>query len=130
MDRRYIKPYDQGDLIKDISHQFGEHSQQFEVLGLMAAALEEHGIAPAKANLRVHDKKDYCAGCSNNHYNTRVADENVQRHMCCWSLETAKIIPRKRVHSNDVPPWNHKPELYPDCYREPMHVFVGEKQTH
>jgi hypothetical protein len=130
MDRKYIKPYDQGDLVRDISRQFGEHSPQFEVLGLMAAELEEHGIAPVKANLQVNNKMDYCAGCYNDHYNTRVADDNVQRHMCCWSLESAKIIPRKRVHINDRPPWNHTPELYPSCYREPKYIFAREKQTY
>jgi len=124
MDRKYIKPYDQKDLKEAICNQFGDLSVQYEVFLQMAAALEEHGVAPAEAKLRVTNKVAYCDGCYNDHYNFRT------QYKYCWSLKDAKIIPRKRVHINDRPPWNHTPELYPSCYREPQYVFVREKQTH
>jgi hypothetical protein len=31
---------------------------------------------------------------------------------------------------NDRPPWNHRPEKLPDCYRVPQYVFVDADRTH
>jgi len=123
MDRRYVKAYNQEDLKKDIQGTWGKSSLQAQVFEIMEGGLEANGCRIATADLKVSNKVAYCAGCYNSIYNGEAAE-------VCWSLETANIIPRKRVHINDVPPWNHTPELYPDCYREPKYVFVGEKQTH
>ncbi len=123
MDRKYIKPYDQTDLKKDVQGTWGKDSPQAQVFEVMEGWLEANGWRMAAADLEVSNKLAYCAGCYDNMYNKKVVDG-------CWSFETSKLIPRKRVHINDVPPWNHTPELYPDCYKEPKYVFVGEKQTH
>jgi hypothetical protein len=45
------------------------------------------------------DKK-YCAGCNENFYN---GNNDLGVHVC-WCLKTAKLIKRKRVGINDVPP--------------------------
>ena len=65
----------------------------------------------------------YCVGCYNDYYN-----QSEPKH--CWGLSKARVILRKEVHINDVPPWNHTPKLLPDCYRKPKYVYVGADQTH
>ena len=71
----------------------------------------------------VEAKKAHCQGCYNDHYN--------QNHPgTCWSLGSMQVIYRKKVHINDVPPWNHEPRKFPDCYKVPKYVFVGANQTH
>jgi hypothetical protein len=42
----------------------------------------------------------------------------------CWSLDKAKLIMRKKIGMNDVPPWNHTPRFFLDCYREDGYVMV------
>ncbi len=66
------------------------------------------------------DKK-HCRGCRNNFYNGNN-DLGVNE---CWSLKDAKLIMRKEVHINDVPPWNQKAEKFPDCYHKPKFVYVA-----
>ncbi len=70
------------------------------------------------------DKK-HCEGCYNNDYNHGLGGAKE-----CWSLKEAKLIKRKRVHINQVPPWTQEAALYPNCYRVPQYVFVGENQEH
>lgn len=74
--------------------------------------------------ITIAQKKTHCAGCYNDVYN----------HGCggakqCWSLDSMKLIKRKRVHISQRPPWNQAAELLPDCYRVPQFVFVGAEQT-
>ncbi len=71
------------------------------------------------------DKRKYCQGCYNDDYNHGLGGSKV-----CWSLQSMTVIKRKRVHINDRPPWNHKPETLPNCYRVPKYVFIGANQTH
>jgi hypothetical protein len=63
----------------------------------------------------------HCSGCRNDFYNGR---QNVTGNMC-WSLEDAKLIMRKEVHINQVPPWNQKAQLIPSCYSRPQFVYVA-----
>ena len=67
-------------------------------------------------------KKSNCSGCYNNIYNGGMAEE-------CWSFKSAKMIWRKEVHIDDVPPWNQKARRFPSCYRKQRYVYVGPKQT-
>jgi len=67
-------------------------------------------------------KRARCQGCYNDHYN--------QHRDGCWSLSTMFLQRRKKVHASDVPPWKHKPGIYPSCYQQPMHVFVRKDQEH
>ena len=67
--------------------------------------------------------KSKCIGCENDFYNQRGENHP------CWSLEDAKVIKRKKVHVDQVPPWNQKAEDYPGCYHVKRYVFVGKDQT-
>lgn len=68
--------------------------------------------------------KDKCAGCDDNFYN----GNNPYDIKECWSLKTAKLIMRKRVHVDQIPPWNQKAQKYPNCYRQRGYVFVRPDQ--
>ena len=64
--------------------------------------------------------KSKCIGCYNNVYNNGLHGSTE-----CWSLKTAKVIKRKEVHINQIPPWNQNPISLPDCYRNPQYVYVS-----
>lgn len=68
----------------------------------------------------------YCMGCEDDFYNEHN-DLGVKE---CWNLRRVKLIFRKEVHINDVPPWNHTPRLRPHCYHKKQYVYVGADQTH
>ena len=55
--------------------------------------------------------KQHCNGCYNEFYNNRKQGD-------CWSLESAKLIMRKEVHIDQIPPWTQKAEKFPNCYRK------------
>ena len=65
--------------------------------------------------------KSKCSGCEDNFYN----GSNPYNVKECWCLETAKIIKRKKVGMNDVPPWTWKPQPFPSCYRQKGYVFIN-----
>lgn len=66
-----------------------------------------------------------CLGCRDNFYNGNN-HLGVQR---CWLLDTARLVRRKQVHINDVPPWWRQPVLViPDCFRQSGYVYVGKDQ--
>jgi hypothetical protein len=56
---------------------------------------------------RLIKEKSDCEGCEDNFYN----GNNPHGTKECWKFNDAKIIMRKRVHINQVPPWNQEPEL-------------------
>lgn len=69
-------------------------------------------------------KKENCNGCYNDVYN----------HGCggakeCWMFKDAKLIKRKMVHINQMPPFNQPARLFPSCYRMPQYVFMSENKT-
>lgn len=68
--------------------------------------------------------KQDCVGCEDDFYNHRTGFDGATE---CWNLKSATMKMRKRVHINDVPPWNHKPEKMPSCYRVKQYVFVDAK---
>lgn len=64
------------------------------------------------------DKK-YCKGCYNDVYN----------HGCggakeCWSFKDAKVVWRKEVHVDQVPPWKQKAKRTASCFFRPRYVYV------
>lgn len=69
------------------------------------------------------DKK-HCVGCRDNFYN----GNNNLGISECWLLKTAKLIKRKRVHMDEVPPWKAKPETLPNCYNESGYIFVAPER--
>jgi hypothetical protein len=69
------------------------------------------------------DKRKLCRGCHDEIYHNW--------HGCneCWSFADAKVVSKKMVHINDVPPWKHKPIKTLSCYHRPQYVMVDAKQT-
>jgi hypothetical protein len=70
------------------------------------------------------DKK-HCSGCRDNFYNGNN-DLGVSQ---CWSLKDAKLIMRKEVHIDQVPPWNQKAKMLPNCYHREQFVYVRPDQV-
>lgn len=66
-----------------------------------------------------------CSGCEQNFYN----GNNPYGVAECWSFKSAKIIPRKKVGMNDVPPWTWKPQPRPSCYQQKGYVFIDGDRT-
>ena len=64
-------------------------------------------------------KKSDCAGCYNNEYNHGLGGSKQ-----CWSFKTAKLIMRKEVHIDQLPPWNQEAKRLPSCYRKERYVYV------
>lgn len=75
------------------------------------------------------DKK-HCSGCRDDYYNHAPMGLNVVNgEPQCWSLKTAKLVMRKRVHISQVPPWTQPAEKLPNCYKKPQFVFVEPGRT-
>ena len=74
--------------------------------------------------LSIQVKLSHCVGCHNDVYNHGC--EGSQR---CWSLAKAKLIKRKEVHINQVPPWTQKPRLMLSCYHRPQYVYINGDRT-
>lgn len=69
--------------------------------------------------------KSHCQGCE--FYNHRTGFDGATE---CWMFKEAKLILRKRVSKNQPPPWDHKPEMYPSCYRQRDFVFFeGDRKV-
>jgi hypothetical protein len=66
------------------------------------------------------EKRKHCAGCYNDEYNYGLGGSHE-----CWSLDSMKLIKRKKVGINDVPPWTWKAKKYPACYRKTGYVFIN-----
>lgn len=62
----------------------------------------------------------HCVGCEDDFYNHQN-----KANGGCWCRTTAKIIPRKEVSINQVPPWDQKPMQLPSCYRKKGYIYVG-----
>ena len=77
------------------------------------------------AKLSEAEKLARCFGCRNNFYNG-YNDLGVTR---CWSLESAKLVMKKEVHFDQIPPWNQRAALFLSCYHKPRHVYVQPEQT-
>jgi len=71
------------------------------------------------------DKK-HCVGCRDNFYNGNN-DLGVRQ---CWSLKSAKLVMRKEVHVDQVPPWNQEARELPDCYRKPRFIYVDPSRKY
>jgi len=63
--------------------------------------------------------RKHCAGCYNDIYNHGAGGAKE-----CFSLKTAKVIFRKEVHVDQVPPWKQKARRFPDCYTKPRYCYV------
>lgn len=72
------------------------------------------------------DKLQMCVGCYNNFYN----GNNSIGVKECWHLKSARVVMRKKVHINQVPPWTQDPIKVLNCRREPQFVFVDPRHNH
>ena len=63
--------------------------------------------------------KDLCSGCYNDSYNHGLGGSKE-----CWSFESAKVVKRKKVHIDQVPPWEQEAIEVLDCRTERRFVFV------
>jgi len=63
----------------------------------------------------------HCSGCRNNFYN----GNNELGVTKCWSLPDAKLVMRKEVHINQVPPWTQRASKVLDCYHQQGYVYVA-----
>jgi hypothetical protein len=69
-------------------------------------------------------KKEKCEGCYKNVYNHGLGGANE-----CWQLSSAKLIKRKEVHIDQMPPWKQKAKLFPSCYTKQRYVYVDPSAT-
>ena len=70
-------------------------------------------------------RKSDCCGCYNNFYN----GHNPYGIETCWSLQDARLVRRKRVSVNDIPPWDWQPVvIVPHCYRESGYIHINPRQ--
>ena len=82
--------------------------------------VEASGVIP------VDERKKLCVGCYDSHYNLPGQSNTGE----CWLLKTAKVVMKKKVGINDVPPWNHAPIKCLSCYHEIGFVMVDAKRTY
>jgi len=93
-------------------------------VGVQKGNVPEHGTKNGGCEMKKEDKKKLCAGCYNSIYNGGMAPE-------CWNLKDAKVMKRKRIGINDIPPWDHQPvSTTLSCFRQPGYVFVDPKTMH
>ena len=72
------------------------------------------------------EKLRMCNGCEENFYN----GHNPYGIKECWNLKSAKVVKKKKVHIDQVPPWEQKPIKVLSCYHQKRFVFVGAKQRY
>ncbi len=70
--------------------------------------------------------RDLCSGCTENFYNGNNSLGVTQ----CWNFKSARVILRKQVHINYVPPWNQDADYFLSCRRVRGYVFVGKDEKH
>lgn len=64
-------------------------------------------------------KKINCNGCYCNEYNYGLGGSKE-----CWSFKSAKIVWRKEVHIDEVPPHTQKAKRFPSCYHKQRYVYL------
>jgi len=68
-------------------------------------------------------REKHCPGCEDDFYN-KMSSEH------CWSLDKARLIMRKKVHLDQIPPWNQSAKLFPNCYKQTGFIFVGPNRMY
>lgn len=68
-----------------------------------------------------------CYGCTDDFYN-RDEGQLLAAGGRCWSLKTAKLVTRFRIHRDSMPEWkNAYTEMeVPHCYRQPGFSFQDQ----
>lgn len=68
------------------------------------------------------EKRKYCNGCRQDFYN----GSNPYGIKECWNLKSARLVWKKQVHINQIPPWKQKPIKVLNCYSCRNYVFVDK----
>ncbi len=97
-----------------------ENKKELEILNNLMSGLKKR-ICDTKEK----DKKKYCEGCNDDFYNNK----NPLGVEECWHLESAKLVLKRKVGLNEVPPWNSKPIKVLDCFRQKGFIFVDKNIT-
>lgn len=73
------------------------------------------------------EKKKFCAGCDDNFYNSG----NPYGVKECWHFKNARVVKRKEVHINDMPPWKRQRVFKTlNCYHRARYVYVDPKREY
>jgi len=71
------------------------------------------------------DRLKYCACCDDNFYNGNNPI-NVKR---CWCLESAKLVLKKEVSTDQRPPWTQEPKMVFSCFHRSGYIYVDGNRT-
>jgi len=66
-------------------------------------------------------KIDRCVGCRDNMYNHGGLHGRDKK---CWKFDNAKVVFRRRVHVDTIPPYTNKKERFLDCYHQDRFAFL------
>jgi len=66
-------------------------------------------------------KLKHCSTCEEDFYN----GNNPYGVKECWNLDEAKLVLRKEVGINQVPPWKQKPIKVLNCFRRKGYVYTN-----
>jgi hypothetical protein len=69
-------------------------------------------------------KRSRCAGCHDEVYHQGCGGSDQ-----CWSFKTMKMVWKKEVHIDQIPPWTQKAKRVPSCYHRPQYVYLSPNVT-
>jgi len=90
----------------------------------LEALFEEAGVDPKRPELSRQQKLKLCLGCREDFYNGKN-DLGIPE---CWCLKDAKLVWRREVHIDDIPPWKRPAIHVLNCFRRPKYVYVKPTQ--
>ena len=72
------------------------------------------------------EKLKKCVGCRQDYYN----GNNERGIKECWMLGKTRLVLRKKISINQVPPWKQKPIKVLSCYQQRGYVFWAPDKEH
>jgi hypothetical protein len=90
----------------------------------LEALFEEAEVDLKRPELNRKQKLELCVGCRDDFYNGKN-DLGIPE---CWCLKDAKLVWRKEVHIDQVPPWLQAPVHVLSCFRKPKHYYFEPTQ--
>ena len=88
------------------------------------AAKRNLRLKPTTCLRQIDMDRKHCVGCRDNFYN----GNNPMGVKECWMLKDAKLIWKKEVHIDQMPPWKQKAKRLPSCFHRERHVYVKPEQ--
>ena len=68
--------------------------------------------------MTIEQKRQHCSGCHDDVYNHGCGGSKE-----CWMLSSMKLIKRREIHVDEIPPFEGKLKRIPDCYHRPRFVY-------